>query len=172
MNLSKIEDLPGSMSMLTDPCARHCGRALISCQFFGRSRPRSGMRSSQLAGTDASFDPNVSSLTWSAPPCAAIGTGIGLIQVRTIFIAAPQQGQGTGGRGLIAVNAVIGVNLSSRCSSVIRRLQFGCGKRKLRARRSPFGRTCCNTSQLNCAPVTVRSSTFPVFAFLNRKLTF
>ncbi|WP_146204361.1 hypothetical protein [Massilia glaciei] len=50
------------------------------------------MRSSQLAGTEAIFDPNVFTLTWSMRATRGNGAGIGRMPVRTIFIAAPQQG--------------------------------------------------------------------------------
>ena len=69
------------------------------------------------------------------------------ILVRTIDITAPQQPQMIGARGFIHASAEVGTNLSNQCSKVIKRLQFGCRKPKLRARRNPLGSTCCNTSQ-------------------------
>ena len=84
-------------------------------------------------------------------PSAAIGIGAGPgnsvgIRVLTIVITAPQQEQMIGGRCLHHGSACAGSNFSSRCSKAIRRLQLGCRKPKLRARRNPLGSTCCSTS--------------------------
>ncbi len=87
------------------------------------------------------------------------------IRVRTIFIAAPQQAQTMGARSRTHAEARGGTNFSSTCSNAIKRLQFGCRKPKLRARRNPLGSTCCNTSQRKSAPATVRCSIRPVLAW-------
>ena len=82
--------------------------------------------------------------------------GIGMVRragpveriiVRTILISAPQHAHTKGARGFRNGADGTGLNFSSRCSKAIRRLQFGCRKPKLRARRNPLGRTCCSTSQ-------------------------
>ncbi len=77
-------------------------------------------------------------------------------RVFTITITAPQQAHKMGARALNHAADPLGTTLSSRCNNAISRLQFGCRKPKLRARRNPFGNTCCNISHRNCAPETVR----------------
>ena len=67
------------------------------------------------------------------------------IRVRTIFITAPQHVHRIGARSLIQSDARPGLNFNTPCSKAIRRLQLGCRKPKLRARRKPFGSTCCST---------------------------
>ncbi len=100
-------------------------------------------------------------------PSGAMGGGMpseypDRIRVRTINITAPQQAQRMGARGLTHAAAWIEAHLSSTCSKAIKRLQLGCRKPKLRARLNPLGSTCCNTSHRNCAPDTVRRSSFMV----------
>ena len=64
-------------------------------------------------------------------------------RVLTIVITAPQQVHRIGARCLNHVIAGTGANFSSTCSKAIKRLQLGCRKPKLRARRNPLGSTCC-----------------------------
>ena len=47
-------------------------------------------------------------------------------------------------------------------------LLLGCKKPKLRERRNPWGRTCCNSSHKKAAPLTVRSLIFLVSLSRNR----
>jgi hypothetical protein len=93
--------------------------------------------------------------------CAAVD---GRIRVFTITITAPQHGHTIGARGLNQVATDGGTTFNSTCTSAISRLQFGCRKPKFRARRNPFGNTCCNTSQRKAHPGSVRRAIFPVFA--------
>jgi hypothetical protein len=78
--------------------------------------------------------------------------------VCTMTITAPQRVHRIGGRSLIHAVHWPGTNFRSTCSKAIRRLQLGCRKPKLRARRKPLGSTCCRTSQRKSAPETVRCS--------------
>ena len=96
---------------------------------------------------------------------------------RTITITAPQQWHFSLGRSLNAgcvdgcadgcvpgVHGAIALGLSPMRNSVClwRCLQLGCAKPKLRERRNPLGKTCCNTSHKKCAPLTVRSVFLPL----------
>ena len=78
---------------------------------------------------------------------------------RTINIGAPQQVHSNCGRG-VRTSALTGSLNTSRRNSAIRRLQFGCRKPKLRARRKPLGNTCCMSSHKKAAPLTVRVAIF------------
>lgn len=81
------------MPLLTDPGARRCGPAAFSCLIIGRLRPLAGMRGSQLAGTDTHLRAECLDVHMvNAPPCAAIGAGIGLIQVR---LSSPRRSRDT-----------------------------------------------------------------------------
>ena len=98
--------------------------------------------------------------TVRALPVAGIGSGVpaqesGGSRVLRMVITAPQQAHSTGGRWRIVAGSEGGVNFNNTCSSAIRRLEFGCRKPKLRARRKPLGNTCCRTSHRKCAPQTV-----------------
>src|ERR1035437_1932148 len=86
-------------------------------------------------------------------------------RIRVFTITAPQHVHRIGARSLNHAKARPGANFSSTCSKAIKRLQLGCRKPKLRARRNPLGSTCCNTSHRKCAPDTVLRSIVPVFAF-------
>ena len=61
-------------------------------------------------------------------------------RVRTITISAPQQVHRIGARSFTQAIHEPGANFSTKCSKAIRRLQLGCRKPKLRARRKSFGR--------------------------------
>ncbi len=75
-----------------------------------------------------------------------------MIRVRTIVISPPQQRQRSA--GLFVISACVGMSLCRYCSSWISRLLLGCRKPKLRARRNPFGKTCCSRSRRNATPLT------------------
>ena len=107
--------------------------------------------------------------TVRALPVAGTGSGVpgqesGGSRVLRMLITAPQQAHSTGARWRIVAGSAGGVNFNNTCSSAIRRLEFGCRKPKLRARRKPFGNTCCKMSHRKCAPQTVRRSIRPVLA--------
>ena len=82
------------------------------------------------------------------------------IRVFTITITAPQQEHRIGARSFTQAINRPGSNFMSRRdgipmdstkgSKAIRRLQLGCRKPKLRARRKALGSTCCRTSQRKC----------------------
>ena len=93
---------------------------------------------------------------------------------RTITIAAPQQRHCNLGRslnggcadgGMPAVQDAITLGLSPMRNSARRWRcrQLGWSKPKLRERRNPLGKTCCNTSHKKCAPLTVRVVFLPVW---------
>ena len=95
----------------------------------------------------------------------------GKIRRLTMRMGASQPVHSKCGRGVAGLIGLIGcLNTSSR-SSAIRRLQFGCRKPKLRARRKPLGNTCCMSSHKKVAPLTVRSAIFLVLLSRYRKLT-
>ena len=79
----------------------------------------------------------------------------------TISIGAPQQVHSNCGRGA-GTGALTGSLNTSNLSSAISRLQFGCRKPKLRARRKPLGNTCCISSHKKADPLTVRVAIFLV----------
>ena len=62
-------------------------------------------------------------------------------RVFTITITAPQHVHRIGARSLNHAKARPGANFSSTCSKAIKRLQLGCRKPKLRARRKPVMRS-------------------------------
>ena len=62
------------------------------------------------------------------------------------------------GQGAIALGLILMRNSASRW----RCLQLGWSKPKLRERRNPLGKTCCNTSHKKCTPLTVRVVFLPV----------
>ena len=96
---------------------------------------------------------------------------------RTITIAAPQQWHLSLGRSLNAgcVDGCADVGMPGVAGAMVpalhpmrnsisrwRCLQLGCSKPKLRERRNPLGKTCCNTSHKKCAPLTVRVVFLPL----------
>ena len=102
---------------------------------------------------------------------------------RTITIAAPQHRHVSLGRslkggcmdggcadgggmpgvpGAMQADAALGLSPMRNSISRWRCLQLGCAKPKLRERRNPLGKTCCNTSHKKCAPLTVRVVFLPV----------
>jgi hypothetical protein len=84
----------------------------------------------------------------------------GNILLRTISTGAPQQVHSSCGRGVEILGALRGSLNTSNFNSEIIRLLLGCKNPKLRERRNPLGNTCCNTSQRNAAPRSVRSIIF------------
>ena len=103
----------------------------------------------------------------------------GVMRRRTITIADPQNRHCNLGRslnggcvdgcmpGMPGVPGAIALGLSPihpmrNSVSRWRCLQLGCAKPKLRERRNPLGKTCCNTSHKKCAPLTVRVVFLPV----------
>ena len=96
---------------------------------------------------------------------------------RTITIAAPQHrhcslgrsrkggcvedGCLHGAQGAMQADAALGLSAMRNSVSRWRCLQLGCATPKLRERRNPLGKTCCNTSHKKCAPLTVRSVFLP-----------
>ena len=94
-----------------------------------------------------------------------------MIRVRTIRIAPPQSRQASAGRGRIAAAARPGLIRNRRCSSWIRRLLLGWRKPKLRARRSPLGRTWRSSRCRKSAPGSVRVCLRRVRLFWKRKVT-
>lgn len=138
-------------------------RALKNGPIRGEPLPR-------LAGAEArSMAEAADAYTVRALPVAGIGSGVpgqksGGSRVLRMVITAPQQAHSTGARWRIVAGSEGGANFNNTCSSAIRRLEFGCRKPKLRARRKPLGNTCCRTSHRKCAPQTVRRSARPVLA--------
>jgi hypothetical protein len=105
----------------------------------------------------------------AAPPVDVSG----VIRLRKITIADPQHLHLSFGRALSGGGAQVcvpgaqdvGEFVFKPMRSIISRwrcLQLECARPKLRERRNPLGRTCCNTSQRKCAPLTVRFSLLPV----------
>jgi len=76
--------------------------------------------------------------------------------VAMIFMAPPQPGQVSTGRGLKYAAAAARLTLSRSCTSWINRLLLGYKKPKLRARRKRRGKTWRNTSHRKSAPGRVR----------------
>ena len=105
-------------------------------------------------------------------PAAPTLTASGAMRRRTITIAAPQHRHRSLGRslkggcvdaggrpgvpGAMQADAALGLSPMRNSASRWRCLQLGCAKPKLRERRNPLGKTCCNTSHKKCAPLTVR----------------
>ena len=102
---------------------------------------------------------------------------------RTITIAAPQHRHCNLGRslkggctddgcvdggcrpvvhGAMQADAAPGLSPMRNSASRWRCLHLECAKPKLRERRNPLGKTCCNTSHKKCDPLTVRSVFLPV----------
>ena len=109
----------------------------------------------------------------AAPPFEAWGA----MRRRTITISDPQQRHCSLGRSLNggcvdgcadgcmpAGPGTIAPGLRPMRNSANRWrcLQLGWSKPKLRERRNPLGKTCCNTSHKKCAPVTVRVVFLPM----------
>ena len=106
----------------------------------------------------------------------------GAMRRRTITIAAPQQRHCSLGRSLNAGcvdggmpawgDAIAaGRNPMRSSTSCWRCLQLGWSRPKLRERRNPLGKTCCNTSHRKCAPPTVRVVFLPVSLSRYRNVT-
>ena len=100
---------------------------------------------------------------------------------RTITIAAPQQRHCSLGRSLNAggIDAgmpagpgtgTLGLSLMRSSARRWRCLQLGWSRPKLRERRNPLGKTCCNTSHKKCVPLTVRVVFLPLSLSRYRKV--
>ena len=65
----------------------------------------------------------------------------------------------------------LGGSLMRNSASRWRCRQLGWSKPKLRERRNPLGKTCCNTSHKKCAPLTVRVVCLPLALSRYRNVT-
>ena len=85
-------------------------------------------------------------LPWTGCFGGDLTMSCGETPVRTMIMVAPQHGQVSVGRGLSGGGVYAGLIGTSTWIRVIKRLQLGCRKPKLRARRKPFGITWRSTS--------------------------